>query len=144
MTRHETRLPTLMKRTDGSTDPISCAKAKTNGRRKLLKANSRRGGDHVRRRNIISRRCDRNYEKSPTNVNGAELTEVCRKCRLRRVICLPNAYVITNPFTCTGSIISGLWCDDRPQTRRRDTGAIHMPDNTRRTLNWRSLCHQTP
>ncbi|GBP22725.1 hypothetical protein EVAR_13515_1 [Eumeta japonica] len=37
MTRHETRLPTLMKRTDGSTDPISCAKAKTNGRRKLLK-----------------------------------------------------------------------------------------------------------
>ncbi|GBP53427.1 hypothetical protein EVAR_17502_1 [Eumeta japonica] len=50
-------------------------------------------------RNIISRRCDRNYEKSPTNVNGAELTEVCRKCRLRRVTCLPNAYVITNPFT---------------------------------------------
>ncbi|GBO99074.1 hypothetical protein EVAR_419_1 [Eumeta japonica] len=59
-------------------------------------------------RNIISRRCDRNCEKSPTNVNGAELTEVCRKCRLRRVTCLPNAYVITNPFTCTGSIISGL------------------------------------
>ncbi|GBP10060.1 hypothetical protein EVAR_77496_1 [Eumeta japonica] len=39
----------------------------------------------------------RNYEKSPTNVNGAKLTEVCRKYRLRRVICLPNAYVITNP-----------------------------------------------
>ncbi|GBP81025.1 hypothetical protein EVAR_41021_1 [Eumeta japonica] len=38
MTRH-----VLMKRTDGL-DPIS-RKAKTNGRRKLLKANDRRGGE---------------------------------------------------------------------------------------------------
>ncbi|GBP10604.1 hypothetical protein EVAR_91820_1 [Eumeta japonica] len=41
MTRHETRLPTLMKRTDGSTDPISCAKRRRMAA-ELLKANNRR------------------------------------------------------------------------------------------------------
>ncbi|GBP07787.1 hypothetical protein EVAR_77984_1 [Eumeta japonica] len=42
MTRHTARLPTL-KHTGGSTVPISCAKMKTNGHRKLLKMNDQRG-----------------------------------------------------------------------------------------------------
>ncbi|GBP40328.1 hypothetical protein EVAR_86474_1 [Eumeta japonica] len=104
-----------------------------------VETNSRRGGEIMydvdTGRNIISRRCDRNYEKSPTNVNGAELTEVCRKCRLRRVICLPNAYVITNPPSrVRGRLFRAYECDDRPQTRKRygalftclTTRAVHI------------------
>ncbi|GBP86579.1 hypothetical protein EVAR_69099_1 [Eumeta japonica] len=39
---------------------------------------------------------------------GAESTEVCRKCRLRRVICLPNAYVITNPLSRVRGLIGPM------------------------------------
>ncbi|GBP58289.1 hypothetical protein EVAR_11567_1 [Eumeta japonica] len=41
-----------------------------------------------------------------------------------------------------GRLFRAYECDDRPQTRR-DTGAIHMPDNTRR-IELAESFHQTP
>ncbi|GBP43719.1 hypothetical protein EVAR_29700_1 [Eumeta japonica] len=51
-----------MKRTDGSTDPISCAKAKTNGRRKLLKANSRRERRSCTTLTLVNKETRKSYQ----------------------------------------------------------------------------------